>query len=284
MPSHNRRPAILVIGATGAQGGSVARHLLADGRWTVRAFVRNPESSAAHVLRDAGVEIAVGDLEFPERLRDAMATCHGVFGLTSAREPWGRRLRHARAIVDAAAAARVPHLVLRTRAEHHHTVEGQLAVSPWELEAAIVQYAQSRSVPATFVRVALQYEQLHERLGTYHRRHDARVAAVASDDVGGVVAALFARRDEFLGRSLGIVGDERRPHDYADAVARALGRRVSPAAGTRFDERTLDDHAEIDECRRLFPRLRTLEAWARAHALELMRAPSTPETTVDAAA
>src|SRR5690349_25163268 len=104
MSSHNRRPAILVIGASGAQGGSVARHLLADGRWTVRAFVRNPESSAARTLRDAGVELAVGDLDMPERLRDAMDSCHGVFGVTSAREPWGRRPRHARTIVDAAPA------------------------------------------------------------------------------------------------------------------------------------------------------------------------------------
>lgn len=38
---------ILVTGATGNQGGAVARHLLQHRNFTVRAFVRDPNKPAA---------------------------------------------------------------------------------------------------------------------------------------------------------------------------------------------------------------------------------------------
>jgi nucleoside-diphosphate-sugar epimerase len=34
---------ILVVGATGAQGGSVARHLLARGHFRIRCLTRHPD-------------------------------------------------------------------------------------------------------------------------------------------------------------------------------------------------------------------------------------------------
>ena len=48
MTSHNGHP-ILVIGATGRQGGASARHLLAQG-CAVRALVRDPSAPAAWAL------------------------------------------------------------------------------------------------------------------------------------------------------------------------------------------------------------------------------------------
>ena len=281
MQSLTRRPIILVTGATGAQGGSVARHLLADGRWTVRAFTRTSTSSAARTLRDAGVEIAIGDLDDPKYVRDAMDGCHGVFGVTSIAAHWGRQLRHARAIVDAAFSARVPHVVLRTRADHHHgqgNAHADLAASPHELEAAVVHYARARGIPATFVRVAFHYENL---LGRFRPQANAegewtirlphaepRLAAVSAEDAGGVVAALFARRDEYLGRLVGVVGDDQPSREYAQALGRALGRRVTQAPEGRTSGAVLDRESDLTESRRLFPRLRTLEEWARENARE----------------
>ena len=59
------RPEILVLGATGAQGGAVARHLLAAG-WPVRALVRDPSKPAARALAEAGVAVQAGDFDdFP---------------------------------------------------------------------------------------------------------------------------------------------------------------------------------------------------------------------------
>lgn len=51
---------VLVTGATGNQGGSAVRALLATGH-RVRGLTRNASSPAAEGLSKQGVEIAVGD-------------------------------------------------------------------------------------------------------------------------------------------------------------------------------------------------------------------------------
>ncbi len=52
---------ILVTGATGNQGGAVARQLLQRGNFAVRAFVRDSDKPAAQALQQAGAELVVGD-------------------------------------------------------------------------------------------------------------------------------------------------------------------------------------------------------------------------------
>ena len=52
---------VLVTGATGQQGGAVARALLSKGHH-VKALTRKPESDAARQLVSAGAEVVTGDL------------------------------------------------------------------------------------------------------------------------------------------------------------------------------------------------------------------------------
>jgi uncharacterized protein YbjT (DUF2867 family) len=52
-------PEFLVFGATGQQGGAVARALRQAGR-QVRAFVRDPNSEKAKALVAGGMTLAIG--------------------------------------------------------------------------------------------------------------------------------------------------------------------------------------------------------------------------------
>ncbi|KAL1638592.1 hypothetical protein SLS58_008805 [Diplodia intermedia] len=52
---------IAVTGATGTQGGSVARVLLESGSWKVRAITRNPNGDAAKALAAQGAEVVAAD-------------------------------------------------------------------------------------------------------------------------------------------------------------------------------------------------------------------------------
>jgi uncharacterized protein YbjT (DUF2867 family) len=69
---------VLVIGATGQQGGATARALLRRGR-TVRALVRDPDAPAAVALRHAGGHLVPGDLDAPGSLRAALGAVESVF-------------------------------------------------------------------------------------------------------------------------------------------------------------------------------------------------------------
>lgn len=56
---------IAVVGATGAQGGGLARAILddPDGGFACRALTRNPASAPARALAELGAEVVQADLE-----------------------------------------------------------------------------------------------------------------------------------------------------------------------------------------------------------------------------
>jgi uncharacterized protein YbjT (DUF2867 family) len=104
-------PPVLVLGATGGQGGAVAAALIRAGR-PVRALVRDPAAPAARRLAAAGAQLAAGDFTDPETLTTAMQGAAAAFALTTPFESGpGAELEQGRAIVEAAAAARLGHLV-----------------------------------------------------------------------------------------------------------------------------------------------------------------------------
>ncbi len=55
---------ITVFGATGAQGGGLARAILADpkGEFAVRAVTRKPDSDSARAFATAGADVVAADL------------------------------------------------------------------------------------------------------------------------------------------------------------------------------------------------------------------------------
>ncbi len=76
----NRSEPIVVIGATGNQGGQVARQLLAAG-WTVRAVTRHPAGEKARQLSQHGAEVVKGDLADPRTLKPIVQDAVGIFSV-----------------------------------------------------------------------------------------------------------------------------------------------------------------------------------------------------------
>ena len=76
---------IAVVGATGAQGGGLARAILADpnGGFALRAITRDTSKDKAKALAAAGAEVVSADLDNVESLKKAFAGAHGVFGITN---------------------------------------------------------------------------------------------------------------------------------------------------------------------------------------------------------
>jgi uncharacterized protein YbjT (DUF2867 family) len=66
---------IAVIGATGQQGGSVARACLKAG-WKVRGVTRKVDSEAAKALIAKGAEVVSANLDDEDSLVKAFEVCH----------------------------------------------------------------------------------------------------------------------------------------------------------------------------------------------------------------
>ena len=120
---------IAVLGATGRQGGQVARHLL-DGGWKVRALTRSPDAAEAAELRRLGADVVPADLEDPASLDAAFAGAYGVYSVQLPKSGSIEvELGQGRNVGSAAAGAGVQHVVYgsaglddqkRRRRPHQH--------------------------------------------------------------------------------------------------------------------------------------------------------------------
>ena len=102
---------IAVTGATGQQGGAVARKLLADG-WKVRALTRDVNKPDAQELASLGAEVAAGDMEDRTQLDSAFKGAYGVFSVQNFWLPnvgFEGEIRQGKNVADAAQAAGVQH-------------------------------------------------------------------------------------------------------------------------------------------------------------------------------
>lgn len=81
---------IVVVGATGNQGGSVARRFLAEGldRFRVRGLTRDPSSGPARELAALGAEVVRADLNDVGSLEAAFRGANVIFGVTNYWEPF----------------------------------------------------------------------------------------------------------------------------------------------------------------------------------------------------
>jgi hypothetical protein len=70
---------IVVLGATGNQGGSVVNPFLKDDDWNVRAITRNTSSEKTKKLASRGAEVVTADLNDRESLEAAFDGAHAIF-------------------------------------------------------------------------------------------------------------------------------------------------------------------------------------------------------------
>ncbi len=291
MSSPSTRPIVLVTGATGAQGGSVARHLLAGSDFAVRALTREPDSAAARALLEGGAEVVAGDLRDRPSVRAALRGCYGVFGVTNYWEHFAGEVEQGRNLLYALAASEIEHLVLSTLPSAHQRSGGTLDVPCFEGKAQLTRTARELELPATFVELAFYYESFLDlyppspdaegTLSFGFPQGDTPLAAVAAEDLGGVVAKLLERPAEFLGATVDVVGDELPAAGYAREMSRALGRPVVfhhvprevfaalpvAAAAERaatfelYRSFTPSRRAELERCRELYPEMQSFAAW-----------------------
>lgn len=108
---------VLVTGATGQQGGAVARALLSRGH-RVKALTRKPDSDAARQLMTAGADLVTGDLGDAASVLKAASDVGAMFLMGNSYEAGTEEeTRQGIIAADAAKAAGVGHLIYSSVAD-----------------------------------------------------------------------------------------------------------------------------------------------------------------------
>lgn len=289
----DRAGPVLVIGATGQQGGAAARALLARG-WGVRALVRDEHKPAAQALRGAGASLITGDLDDPASVRAAMRSVHGVFlaltmmtGPRVTLEGVAAEERRGKAVADLASEAGVGHLV-------YSSIGGagqRTGVPHVESKTAIEEHIRALGLPATFLRPA----SFMDNFASFNRpaldggelvislalRPETPLPLVAVSDIGVFAAIAFSDPARYLGRSLQLAGDCLTGPQIADVFAGTCGvparfarlpieqlRAFDPEVARMFEwmDSRQAGAPDVTALRAEHPGLLTLEDWLRAVA------------------
>jgi len=236
---------ILVFGATGRQGGAVAKALL-RAQWAVRALVRDPAAPSSTTLRAAGVELVQGSFADADAMRAAMSGAHGVFSVRPGNLPERDEVRFGTAIADVAADAGVGHLVYSSGASVGEELTG---IPRFDAKPRIEAHIRQRAVTWTIVRPMIFMESLlgpglglNEGRFTFFLEPDRPLQLVAVDDIGRVVAAVFAGKTRFGGRTLKIASDTVTGRELAAIFTEAAGR---PIAYSRFPDEVLTNNPDL---------------------------------------
>lgn len=224
---------VLVVGATGNQGGAVVDHLLdADDPYAVRGLTRDPDSDAARILADRGVEVVRGDLEERASLGAAVDGADAAFVVTNywAAGYDGQR-RQCENVADALADADVEHVVF-TGAGYHDRDLGLRSMEPAH-EAE--RYMRDLNLPLTVLRpvwfmhnLEPAAEEILDGTLALPLEPDVRFQMVDVDDVARATLTVLRAPEEFVGQSLDLAGDEHTLGEMADIASRVTGVDVDP--------------------------------------------------------
>ncbi|KZT59944.1 NAD(P)-binding protein [Calocera cornea HHB12733] len=152
---------VVVLGATGLQGGSVVSALLADGSYAVRGVSRDPNSDSSKALAEKGVDMVAGDLSDKASLTSAFNDAWAVFGVTMPFTPVPE-LQQGKNIVDACRAAHVALLVWSSLPNAEKVSGGKYTkVRHWDEKAKVDGYIKEVGQDAVILQTGGFIENIH---------------------------------------------------------------------------------------------------------------------------
>lgn len=220
---------ILVTGATGQQGGAVAKSLLRQGQ-KIRALTRNPVKGEE--LRKMGAEVVAGDLTDTASLKTALQGIKKVFLVTTPFEAgMETEVRQGITMADAAKEAGVDHLVFNSVGSANRNTGIPHFETKWRVE----QHIQKTGIPATILRPVFFMENfaspwmlpsIQKGKLVFPMQPNRRLQMIALRDIGEFAAAAFLRREEFIGQVIDLAGDELTIPEALDILSKSMGKKI----------------------------------------------------------
>ena len=223
---------VLITGATGKQGGTVARQLHERGHKVI-APVRRPEAGPARALAAAGIELAVGDLADAQALHKAASGAAAAFGISVPFGPGGleQEVAQGKLLVDVAAHLGL-HLVFSSIRGADRSTPGSVAHG--SSKQLIERYLREQPVRATvlgptyFMENALNvaFNRLKDGVLAMPLSAGKRLDQTTVLDIAALAAYAFEHPDELAGRRIDLASDSLTGAEMAGILTQVLGKAI----------------------------------------------------------
>lgn len=246
-----QKKVIAILGATGAQGGGLAKAILSDknSEFSVRALTRDAQSEKAKALAAMGAEIIEGDIDSDESLKKFLQGAYGAFFVTffwahfSAEKETGEAKR----LAEAAKEAGVQHVIWSTLEDTRKyvpldddrmpTLHGKYKVPHFDGKGEGDHFFVEAGVPVTFLRASFYWDNFiyfgagpkkgpDGKLYLTLPLDDKKMAGIASEDIGKAAYGIFKAGKEMIGNIVGVAGEHLTGKEMAGAMSKAIGQEV----------------------------------------------------------
>ncbi|MCC6446872.1 MAG: NmrA/HSCARG family protein [Armatimonadetes bacterium] len=245
------RKIIAVVGATGAQGGGLARAILSDpqGGFAVRALTRDIQSEKARELAGLGAEVVAANIDDVESMKRAFAGAYGAYCVTFfwAHFSPEQEMVEARAMAEAARHAGLKHVVWSTLEDTRRwvplddsrmpTLMGKYKVPHFDAKGEADRFFTDMGLPVTFLLTSFYWDNFivfgmgpkkgpDGLLAITLPMGDAKLPGIAAEDIGKCAAGIFRQRDAWIGKTVGIAGEHLTGSQMAASLSRSLGQEI----------------------------------------------------------
>ncbi len=242
---------IAVVGATGAQGGGLVRAILSDpnGGFAARAVTRDVNSEKAKALVKLGAEVVAANVDDEASLQNAFQGAYGAFCVTFYWEHFSpeKELAQATAMAKAAKQAGVQHVIWSTLEDTRQwvplsdnrmpTLMGKYKVPHFDAKGEADHVFTGLGLPVTLLLTSFYWDNFiyfgmgpkkgpDGKLAITMPMDDKKLPGIAAEDIGKCAYGIFKRGKEFIGKKVGIAGEQLTGAEIAAALSKALGQEV----------------------------------------------------------
>ena len=242
---------IAVFGATGAQGGGLARAILndPDSEFKVRAITRDVNSDKAKELAALGAELVSADIDDADSIRKALEGVYGAYFVTFfwAHFSPAKEIDEVKKLAAAAKDAGVQHVIWSTLEDTRQwvplsddrmpTLQGEYKVPHYDGKGQSDKFFTELGVPTTFLLTSFYWENfIHFGMGPKKGPDgdlslslpmgDKRLPGIAAEDIGKAAYGIFKRGKELIGKRVGIAGEHLTGEQMSSKMSQALGQKV----------------------------------------------------------
>ena len=242
---------IAIFGATGAQGGGLARAILNDkqSEFAVRAITRDPNSEKSKELAAMGAEVVAGDIDDMESLKKALQGAYGAYFVTFfwAHFSPEKEIGEARNMAQAAKEAGLKHVIWSTLEDTRKfvplddnrmpTLQGKYKVPHFDAKGEADESFRRAGVPTTFLVASFYLDNFiyfgsgpkkgpDGKLYLTYPLDDKKMAVIASEDIGKCAYGIFKKGTAMVGKTIGVAGDHVSGEEMAQGLSKALGQEV----------------------------------------------------------